>query len=146
MKLQEIQLEWENDAKIDPLILGDESIRIPILHAKYLNILSSKKLQLRKAEADYLRLRNVKGRYYRGQMSGEELEELEWTQYLGPKLLKADVNDAVESDEDVIKQIDKVEYYKTVVFQLEHILKSLSSRSFDIKNAITWQQWTNGNG
>lgn len=146
MKLQEIQLEWEKDAKIDSLILGDESIRIPILHAKYLNILSSKKLQLRKTEADYLRLRNVKGKYYRGQMTGDELTELEWAQYLGPKLLKADVIEAIESDEDVIKQTDKIEYYKTVVFQLEHILRSLNSRSFDIKNAITWLQWTNGNG
>jgi hypothetical protein len=144
MKLSEIQSEWEIDAKIDNLNLNGESLKISHLHAKYINLLSSTKLQLRKAESDYLRLHRNKSKYYRGEMSKEELEELEWTQYLGPKLLKTDVGNMIETDDDIIRICDKTEYLKTVVFQLEQILKSLASRSFDIKNSIEWLKYTNG--
>lgn len=144
MKLSEIQSEWEIDSKIDNLNLDGESLKVSRYHAKYLNLLSSTKLQLRKAESDYLRLHRNKAKYYRGEMSKEELAELEWTQYLGPKLLKTDVGNMIETDDDVIRVSDKIEYLKTVVFQLEQILKSLSSRSFDIRNSIEWLKYTNG--
>jgi hypothetical protein len=144
MKLSEIQSEWEVDSKIDNLNLDGESLKVSRYHAKYLNLLSNSKLQLRKAESDYLRLHRNKARYYKGEMSKEELEELEWTQYLGPKLLKSDVGNMIETDDEVIRVLDKIEYYKTVVFQLEQILKSLASRSFDIRNSIEWLKYTNG--
>jgi hypothetical protein len=56
MKLSEIQDMWTKDAKVNELDLGKSSIQIAELHAKYLNILSNTKLQLRKCEGDYLRL------------------------------------------------------------------------------------------
>ena len=144
MKLSEIQSEWEIDSKIDNLNLDGESLKISRYHSKYLNLLTSSKLQLRKAESDYLRLHRNKSKYYRGEMSKEELAELEWTQYLGPKLLKTDVNTMIETDDDIIRITDKIEYLKTVNYQLENIIKSLASRSFDIKNAISWMQYTTG--
>lgn len=144
MKLSEIQSEWEIDSKIDNLNLDGESLKVSRYHAKYLNLLTSTKLQLRKAESDYLRLHRNKAKFYRGEMSKEELEELEWTQYLGPKLLKADVSNMIETDDEIIRLVDKTEYLKTVILQLEQILKSLASRSFDIRNAIQWLQYTNG--
>ena len=144
MKLSEIQDEWDKDSKIDQLDLNGESIKISRLHSKYLRILTDSKLQLRKAESDYLRLARLKAKYYKGEMSKEELDELSWTQYLGPKLLKADVNSMIETDDDIIRILDKIEYLKTVVYQVEQIIKSLASRSFDIKNAITWMQYTQG--
>jgi Recombination, repair and ssDNA binding protein UvsY. len=78
MKLSEIQDMWTKDAKVNELDLGKSSIQIAELHAKYLNILSNTKLQLRKCEGDYLRLRRTKFKYYRGEMTREELEELGW--------------------------------------------------------------------
>lgn len=144
MKLSEIQSEWEIDSKIDNLDLSGESLKVSRYHSKYLNLLSSTKLQLRKAESDYLRLHRNKSKYYKGEMSKEELEDLEWTQYLGPKLLKTDVSNMIETDDDVIRILDKIEYLKTVIYQLEQILKSLASRSFDIRNSIEWLKYTNG--
>lgn len=144
MKLSELQEMWSDDAKIEPLDLTNESLKIPKLHSKYLNYLTSFRLQLRKAESDYLRLRKNKYKYYKGEMSREELEELNWKQYLGPKMLKQELADIIESDDDIIALIDKIEYIKTLMYQLENILKSLNSRSFDIKNAITYLQYTQG--
>jgi hypothetical protein len=77
-------------------------------------------------------------------MTREELAENDWDQYLGPKLLKTDIRDTIESDEDIIKLNDKLEYINTIIYQLESILKSINTRSFDIKNAIDYMRWTNG--
>lgn len=142
--LQEIQAMWEKDSEIDELNLTTESLRIPKLHAKYLNMLTSYRLNKRKIESDLLRILRNKYRYYRGEMSREELIENGWDQYLGPKLLKSDINSTIESDDDIIKLNDRLEYINTIIYQLESILKSINTRSFDIKNAIDYMRWTNG--
>ena len=144
MKLSEIQDMWSKDAKVNELDLGKSSIQIAELHAKYLNILTNTKLQLRKCEADYLRLRRSKFKYYRGEMTREELEELGWNQFQGLKPLKNEVEDIVNCDEDVIRCIDKVEYMKAMLYQLEQIIRSLNGRGWEIKNAIEWTKFTNG--
>ena len=144
MKLSEIQDMWTKDAKVNELDLGKSSIQIAELHAKYLNILSNTKLQLRKCEGDYLRLRRTKFKYYRGEMTREELEELGWNQFQGLKPLKNEVEDIVNCDEDVIRCVDKVEYMKAMLYQLEQIIRSLNGRGWEIKNAIEWTKFTNG--
>jgi len=146
MKLSEIQDLWTKDAKINELDLGKSSVQIAELHAKYLNILTNTKLQLRKCEADYLRLRRSKFKYYRGEMTREELEELGWNQFQGLKPLKNEVEDIVNCDEDVIRCIDKVEYMKAMLYQLEQIIRSLNGRGWEIKNSIEWLKFTQGIG
>ena len=144
MKLNEIQTMWAEDCKVDQTNLGRSAARVPELHAKYLNMLSSVRLQFRKAEADYLRLRKLKYRYYRGEMSKEELSELGWEQYLNNRPLKNEMDEVMTTDDDIIQSMDKLEYIKTVLFQLEQILKSINSRTWDVKSAIEWYKFTNG--
>ena len=50
----------------------------------------------------------------------------------------------LDTDPDVIKLTDKVEYIDTCITLLEGVMRSLNSRSFDIKNAIEWTKFTNG--
>ena len=138
MKLSEIQEMWAADCKIDQLNLGPESTKTPELHAKYLNLLSNSKLQLRKAEADYFRMKRTKLRYYRGELTREELKEYGWDQYQGLKPLKNEMDDVLQCDEDLIKIQDKIDYVKAVLYKLEQILRSLNSRTWDIKSAIEW--------
>ena len=47
-------------------------------------------------------------------------------------------------DLHLVQYQDKVEYFKTVLYQLEQIIRSINSRGWDIKNAIEWQKFTNG--
>jgi hypothetical protein len=47
-------------------------------------------------------------------------------------------------DAELLKLQDKVEYFKTVSYQLEQIIRSLNSRTWDIKNCIEWNKFTNG--
>ena len=39
---------------------------------------------------------------------------------------------------------DKVEYIEACLTQLDYIMRSINSRSFDIKNAIEWSKFTSG--
>lgn len=144
MKLSDLQEMWAEDCKIDETNLGKESARTPILHAKYINYLSSTRLNLRKAESDYLNCRRKKYRYYRGEMSRAELEEEGWNQWQGAKPLKNEIDEFLQGDADLVSFQDKIEYFKTVLYQLEAIIRSLNSRTWDIKNTIEWTKFTNG--
>ena len=135
---------WAEDCKIDETNLGKESARVPILHAKYINLLSSTRLNLRKAESDYLNCRRKKYRYYRGEMSRSELEEEGWEQWQGTKPLKNEIDEFLQGDSDLISFTDKIEYFKTVLYQLEQIIRSINSRTWDIKSSIEWAKFTNG--
>ena len=144
MKLSDIQSEWAKDSKINDIELGSEAIKVPILHSKYLSYLSNVKLSLRKSESDYYKLRRVKYRYYRGELTKMELQNLGWEQYQGNKPLKNEMEEFLQCDDQLNTLTDKVEYYKTVVFTLEQILRSINSRTWDIKSAIEWNKFTNG--
>jgi hypothetical protein len=144
MKLSELQDQWSQDSKIDETNLGKESTRVPTLHAKYLNFLSSTRLNLRKAESDYYNTRRKKYKYYRGEMTKAELEEEGWDQWQGNKPLKNEMDEFLQCDADLIALQDKVEYFKTVIAHLEQVLRSLNSRTWDIKTAVEWAKFTNG--
>ena len=144
MKLTELQEMWAEDCAINEMNLGHESVRTPNLHAKYLNFLSSTRLNLRKAESDYYNMRRKKYKYYRGEMTRQELDDENWEQWQGNKPLKNEMDEFLQVDRDLILLQDKVEYFKTVMYQLEQIIRSLNSRTWDIKNAIEWNKFTNG--
>jgi len=71
-KMVEIDLKF-NDSELDT-----ESLRIPQLHGKYLNILYDEKLILRKYKNELSHFTRLKWEYYSGKMSQEQLEELKW--------------------------------------------------------------------
>lgn len=144
MKLSDIQAAWDEDCKINELNLGRESIRTATLHSKYLTYLSKTKLSLRKAQSDYLKTRRMKYRYYRGELTRQELDDLGWEQFQGNKPLKNEMDEFLQCDTDLIELQDKVEYFNTVIYTLEQIIRSINSRTWDIKSAIEWQKFSNG--
>lgn len=145
LTLTELQELWKTDAAIDETDLGHCSAYIPLLHAKYLEYLCQAKLQLRMVTAKFMRLRRDKIKYYKGEMTREELTERGWNQYQGIKPLKSELNEILLVDEDMIVQEDKVVYIETVVMFLESVMKSINSRTWDVKNSIAWTQLQAGN-
>lgn len=142
--LDQLQRMWQEDSKIDDINLDKESVNVPNLHAKYLTMLSTAKLNLQKERSDYYKLRRFKWRYYRGELSQNELNDLGWDQYLGAKPLKNEMDEQLDGDFDLIKKKDRIVYWETIVDVLERILRSIASRGWDIKNAIEWHKFTNG--
>lgn len=144
MKLTDLQEEWKKDSVISETDLGSESVKTAKLHSKYLTLLSNTRLQVRKSESDYLLLRRVKYRYYRGELDQNELDAKGWDQWQGIKPIKSEMDEFLSTDQDLIQLQDKIEYLKTVMYTLESILKSLNTRTWDIKGAIDYLKFTNG--
>ena len=144
MRLSELTEEWSKDAPINETNLGHEAARVPILHSKYITVMSTTKLQLRKAESDYLNTRRLKYKYFRGEMTKQDLEDEGWTQYQGNKPLKSEMDELLDCDNKLIELQDKIEYFKTTIYTLEQIIRSLNSRTWDIKSGIEWAKFTNG--
>jgi hypothetical protein len=143
MNIEEIMDMWLQDAKIDDVDLDRESLSVPNLHAKYLKILYSEKLKLRKFNIQRKTLNKVLSEYYKGDLNNpEDLRELQrdpWSR----TILKQDINSYVDSDDEMIKLLTKIAYQEEVVSILEDILKSINNRGFHIKSAIDWRKLTN---
>ena len=143
MDIEEIQSLWSADSKIDDLELDLESLRIPQLHSKYMNILNAENRVLYRMTQTQKMLEQDKWEYYTGKMCKEDLEERGWEPY-DPKVLRADVPKHIEADKDVVRHLIKIADQKEKVTLLRSIIESVNSRSFIINNAIRWKQFTNG--
>ena len=73
MNIETIKQMVETDLRIDGTELGDESIRIPMLHGKFLNIFHDESLVLRKLDADYRMLRKQKWELYSGKLDEDQI-------------------------------------------------------------------------
>jgi len=144
LKLEDIQNLWHKDSKIDYTELGTESIRIPIIHDKYLRIFTDERIRLKGFEFELSKIVRTKTEYYSGKMSQEELEHRGWEQYLG-RLLKNEIANYIESDDDVIKLKQQLVVLQEKVNYLDSVIRMINNRGFQIKNALDWLKFTNGN-
>ena len=142
MHLSEIQDQVKRDLKINDLELDIESLRIPALHTKYLQLLTENSLKLKKANGELAVLKRNKWIYYTGKASEDVYKEK------GDFPLKLKTKDEertfIEADEDIQKKKTEVEYYETVVDYLQEIVKQIGQRNFQIKNAIEWRKFEAG--
>lgn len=144
MNLEELHDLWEQDCSIDDDHLDRASITTPKLHAKYLRMLVQHKMKIAALQADYNTKRQLKFRYYRGEMGKEELKSLQWDQWQGIKPLKNEMEEFLTGDSDLNKINIKIEYLKCMVEALESIMKQLSSRDWQIRNAVEFKKFISG--
>mgnify|MGYP003655256270 FL=1 len=143
MELSEIRNLVAKDMPIDDTELDIASTAIPQLHNKYLNIFLDEKLVLQKLNSDYYRLKRIKWEYYTGKLDHTQLEKYGWEQFQ-LKILKQDIDLYMNSDEELQKLSDRVAYQKEKINYLDAILKSINNRQWNIRNAIEWRKFING--
>ena len=143
MKFEEIQKAWTCDCEMDETELSHESIKIPQLHNKYLIFYSNEKLKFKEIKYLFAGLIKRKRDYYSGRMTAEELEAADWEPFQY-KLLKADVQEYIDADDNVIESKKLLALQEEKVNYLESIVKSLTTRGYLIKNAIDWKRFTEG--
>ena len=138
---------WQKDCQIDTMHLDESSRLTPILHSKYLEFLSTAKLQLKKAQMDQKTLLKEKWLYYNGKMDQETIEELNWTPdpFDGLKILKGDMDYYYDSDPEIQRSEEKIQYYKTLIDTLVDIVDNIKWRHQTIGNIIKWRQFESGN-
>ena len=142
--LDEITALWDIDSEINQNHLDDESVKTAKLHSKYINLLMNTKLRFSKTKSDYNTLRKNKFRYYRGELSKQELTELGWTQWQYTKPLKNEMDEFLKGDEHITAMDLKLEYLTATIYLLESILKSISDRTWSIKNCISYKTFLAG--
>lgn len=145
--LKNILEMWEKDAILPQSKLDEASRVTPMLHSKYLSLLGQTKLMLKRAEFAQKSLLKDKWLYYNGKMSQEEVTEKGWEPdpFNGLKILKGEMDYYYDSDPEIQKSEEKIQYYKTVIDTLEEIINTLRWRHQTIGNMIKWKQFESGN-
>ena len=139
MELDEIMKMWEEDSRIDDKDLDNESLNIPNVHQKYLNIYSKEKRKMSDLKTHWKILfqqrwevgisKNGKAPEHNIRLSKTELER----HYVA-------ADDVLQKAEKIMnEQKSKVEYLKSVLSMIEN-------RSFHINNAINWRKFVAGLG
>ena len=141
MTLDDLKEQVKNDlAILNDERLDTESFKNQELYSKYLDHKTNFELLLYRAKGDYKVLYREKWEYYGGKADAKVYA----TKPFDLKVLKTDLSIYIESDEDIIKIEHKISYLETVVKYLDGVLKSINSRGWDIKNAISWRQFESG--
>ncbi len=143
MNLDLIQEMWQKDSVIDPDNLHDESLKIPQLHCKYYTVYNTVTLLREKARDQYSKIRLERYNYYTGKAPAEVYVE-------EPFPYKVREKDAIQrhmdADEKLTKIDLKIKYYDSTLKFLEEIIKTVSNRTYQIKNAIEWHKFQSGFG
>ena len=143
MNLDKIQEMWQKDSVIDPDNLHDESLKIPQLHSKYYTMYNTIVLLREKARESYSRIRLERYNYYTGKATAEVYAE-------EPFPYKVREKDAIQRHldaDDKLSKIDmKIKYYDVMLKFLEEIIRVVSNRTYQIKNAIEWNKFQSGFG
>ena len=141
MNLDKIQEMWQKDSVIDPDNLHDESLKIPQLHSKYYIIYNTITLLREKARTQYTKIKLERYNYYTGKAEPEVYAE-------DPFPYKVREKDAIqrhlEADEKLTNIDLKIRYYDATLKFLEEILRIISNRTYQIKNAIDWHRFQSG--
>ena len=141
MNLEQIQEMWERDSKIDPDNLHDESLKIPQLHSKYYTLYNTITLLREKARDSYAKVKLERYNYYTGKATAEVYAE-------EPFPYKVREKDAIqrhlEADDKMNKVDMKIKYYDIMLKFLEEVIRAVSNRTYQIKNAIEWNKFQAG--
>ena len=78
LNLEEILKMWAKDSEIDDIRLDEASKNTAKLHAKYLEMLSVTKLQLKRKDMEFKVLLKNKWLWYNGKMSKDQMDQLGW--------------------------------------------------------------------
>jgi hypothetical protein len=94
-----------------------------------------------KAREQYTKIRLERHNYYTGKAPAEVYEE-------EPFPYKVREKDAIQrhmdADEKLTKIDMKIRYYDVTLKFLEEIIRNISGRTYQIKNAIEWQKFQAG--
>ena len=144
MLLDEILDEWDRDADIDEVNLDKSALGAAKIHAKYLRYYTSYRAKKTALQIEYDTMRQIRFRYYRGELTQAELKEYQWDQWQGVKPLKNEAGELLNGDSYLNKIKAKIEYTTIILDTLQAILKEINGRNWMIKNAIQWKLFIAG--
>ena len=141
--LDKLQEMWEKDSKIDRDNLHEESLGIPTLHAKYFEMYNTVFL-LRKKQSNREKISDTNVT----NTSAVKQTLMYMCRILLPKKIrdKDTMQKYLDADEKLSTVCLKIDYYDTMLVYIESILKQITNRTYQIKNAIEFMRFNAGLG
>ena len=143
MKLDEIHDMWAKDNEVSIAQFDLSISAVPIMHSKYLRIMSNEKMILRRMEEDRRELVKLKHDWFRGVLSSEELKEHGWEPNR-LSILKSDIPMHLDADKDIINMNLKIAVQQEKVDVLEQIIRHIANRGYLLKTMLDWEKFKVG--
>lgn len=148
-KIDRINDMWSEDCKFDITKLAEETNRHQTLHAKYSDLLTVEKRELRRMQMLTEKFRFELMRFYRDGTSDREMlkyaQEHGWAvPPEGKPHVKTDLKFWVDTNNEMIEMMLDLADQNDVVETIDGILKALNNRSYSINAAIKMVIHNNG--
>ena len=97
---------------------------------------------MRKLKIERKNLQKVLREYYLGNLnSPEDLADIDRQPWVH-KVMKQDVREYIDTDDEMIELDKKIEYTEEKIEVVQEILKMINARGYQINNAIKWRELT----
>lgn len=144
VNIDDLMEMWCQDCKIDETEPSREIARIPILHAKYLRILTHHDLVVKKLNSDYVKMKRIKWDWYSGDLNNpDDLKEHNLEPWV-KKVLRQDLPMYIDSDNELNTILLKKIVHQEIVDFCQSVLKELNSRTWQLKSFIDWERYIRG--
>ena len=147
MKLSDIKKQKEHDlVPLDKFKLTEESLNLPNLHARWIDIYNIQNNLLVEARYRANIYKKKLSRYYKGMMMKRE----EWeaigkkVQFQEGPLGKTELENYILGDTDYAKLNGKMEMIMSNIAYVESIIENIKQRGWAIKNAIEYEKYVGG--
>lgn len=142
--VDEIREMWKKDAVIDQNHLEKAELQNGILHSKYIDLLVDYKRELVLLERDFNKMKKIKIAYYKGQLSQEELSELNWQPYQFIISNKNELLEILTLDDDLNNFSIKIQEVNIGIELIQSIIDKIKNKSWQIKNIIEIKKFNAG--
>ena len=148
-RFDKLKEDWAEDSHVDfqfknkqySADLAQLALDIPYQHNKYLNhytdisqIKTSLEFEIRKLVRD-------KREYYGGEADAKVYAEKPF----GNSIKTSEkMKVYLESDQEIINLEAKIKFLDQMLYWLDQVMKQISNRGFQVKSAIEWEKFING--
>ena len=149
-RFEKIKEQWGTDSEVDFQFKNKEytedlarlALEIPFHHNKYLNHYTDISQIKTSLEFEHRRLIKDKREYYGGEADARIYADKPF----GNSIKTSEkMKVYMESDSDLISVEAKLKFIDQMLFFLDQVMKQISNRGFQIKSAIEWEKFINGN-
>jgi len=148
-RFDKLKEDWAEDSHVDfqfknkqySADLAQVALDIPFIHNKYLNHYTDISQIKTSLEFEIRKLVKEKREYYGGEADAKIYAEKPF----GNSIKTSEkMKVYLESDDEVINLEAKIKFLDQMLYWLDQVMKQISNRGFQVKSAIEWEKFING--
>lgn len=144
VNLEALMQEWSNDAPVNETDPQKSMARIPVLHAKYVNIRTHHNLLVKRIMSEYQMRRKIKWEYYNGDLNNPEDLQTYNLEPMTKKVMRADIPMWLDADSELNNLLLKKVVHEEIVDYCDKVIKELNNRTFQLRSYMDWERYIGG--